>query len=504
MPLKTIRPSGGHILDIDPSEVAEQFLTLANNVNTRKGFPSRIRGRRIVYPALTNEALHLLNLQLNTFNWWIAFADDNIHAVEGSNEYDITPIGMTPVANTKEWVSTLLNGIPVFTNGKDDLYFWDGNSGSDAAAVPDWPVGTICRSVIAFRFHLFALNIDGPGGTFDNQLLWSDAAAPGALPASWTPGAGNEAGSAFCADTPGRLICGMPLNTQLLLYKPTSIYAAEYVGQQPDNIFAIRPVNRSLGILSPHCVADLGTKHLIVGNDDIVLFDGVNMQSIAENRIKQFLRNSIDETYADNAFVVRDLNNRESWVCVPESGSQFATIAHIWDERRDTWVTRDLNSVRYGTTGLAADTTVDDTWDSDSDPWDSDITTWNQPSDGSITNVVMAEQSDLYLENTADAIAITSALAKYDLSFEDDSQNKLIDRVWIRGTGLGFAEVEYRLGSRDSTDGSITWQAWDTMSPEGRPTEITGRYISIEIRVTSEQLWTINKILLLWKYNGAF
>jgi hypothetical protein len=504
MPRKIIRPSNGHILDIDPSEIADQFLTLAHNVNTRKGFPSRIGGRRIAYPDVTNDPLHLLNLQLNTFNWWMTFSTNNIHAVEGTNEYDITPIGMDTVADTSEWCSDLLNGIPVFTNGKDDAMFWDGNSGSDAASLPDWPAGTICRAIVAFKFHIFALNIDGPGGTFDNMLMWSDAAAPGALPASWTPGAGNEAGSAFCADTPGRIICGKSLNSQLLLYKPTSIYAAEYVGQQPDNIFVIRPVIRSLGILSPHCVADLGTKHLIVGNDDVVLFDGVNMQSIAENRIKQFLRNSIDETYAANTFVIRDLNNHETWICVPESGSQFATVAHIWDERRDTWITRDLNAVRYGTTGLVADTTVDDTWDSDSDPWDTDITVWNQPSDGSITNVVVAEDTQLFLENSSDVTTIQAQLSKYDLFFDDDTQSKLIERLWIRGTGLGFADVEFRLGSRNSTDDNIVWQSWDTMEADGRSVEISGRYISLEIRVNSTLLWTINRFVFDWKYNGAF
>lgn len=504
MPLKTIRPSGGHILDIDPAELADQFLTLANNVNTRKGFPSRITGRRRAYSALTSSPLHLLNLQLNTFNWWMAFATNSIHAVEGTNEYDLSPVGLNVVADTDEWSSTLLNGIPVFTNGKNDLYFWDGNSGSDAAAVPGWPAGTICRAVVAFRFHIFALNIDSPGGTFDNMLMWSDAAAPGALPASWTPGASNEAGSAFCADTPGRIVTGKPLNTQLLIYKPTSIFAAEYVGQQPGNIFSIRPVIRALGALSPHSVLDLGTKHLVVGNDDIVLFDGVNAQSIADNRIKQFLRNSIDETHAANTFLIHDLNNREVWVCIPESGSQFATVAHVWDQGRDTWVTRDLNSVRYGATGLVADATVNDTWNSDAAAWDTDLTAWNQPSDGSITNVVVSEGTQVYLENTADAVAVTAALSKYDLTFDDDSQHKLIDRLWIRGMGLDFSKVEFRLGSRETTAESIVWQAWQFTTSDGSPIEISGRYISIEIRVIGTAPWTINRFIFKWKYNGAF
>src|SRR5688572_12721047 len=110
---------GGHVLDIDPSEISDQLLALARNVHTRKGFPSRIGGRRIAYSGTPNDPLHLLNLQLNTFNWWMLFGTDNIHAVEGTNFYDITYPGMQAIVNPYEWTATLLNGIPVFSNGKD-------------------------------------------------------------------------------------------------------------------------------------------------------------------------------------------------------------------------------------------------------------------------------------------------------------------------------------------------------------------------------------------------
>ena len=318
-------------------------------------------------------------------------------------------------------------------------------------------------------------------------------------------GASNEAGSAFCADTVGKLITGVPLNTQLLLYKPTSIYAVEYVGQQPDNIFSVRCAIRSLGTLGPHCVRELGSnKHITVGNDDVVLFDGINAQSIAENRIKISLANSIDKTYADNSFIVRDLNKKETWICIPESGSQFATLAHIWDERRDTWVTRDLVTARYGTTGLVADTTDDDTWDSDAAAWDTDLTAWNQPSDGSISSVLIAEADKVQLEDTSDTISVTSLIGKYDLPFDDDTQSKFVKRFYVRGTGLGFADIEFRFGTRDSTDANITWQAWQTMSADGAPCEASARYISVEVRVISDAGWTINKLIFDWKYNGPF
>lgn len=500
-----IRPSGGHVLDIDSAELAEQLLTTAHNVHTRKGFPSRRGARRIAYPGVPNDPYHLLNLQLNTFNWWMLFGTNNIHAVEGTNFYDITFAGLQSISNPREWTATLLNGIPVFSNGKDVLLYWDGNGASNALAVPGFPAATSVKFVVAFRFHLFGLNIDGPAGQFDNQIIWSDATDPGALPASWTPAPSNEAGSAILADTKGRCIAGMPLNGQLLIYKNESVYPLEYTGQ-PDNIFSVGPANRSLGILGPHTIAHMGDKHLVVGNDDVCLFDGLNARSIAENRIKNALANTIDETYADNSFVVRDINKREVWVCVPESGSQFATIAHIWDERRDTWVTRDLNNLRHATVGFVTDSTVNATWNADAQPWDSDLSAWNEGSVGSITKVTVAEPNTIYVEDTPDSTSVTAFIAKNDLAFGDDSQSKIINGVLIRGTGLGFANVQFRLGSRASTDAAITWQAWQIAQADGSLTvpEIDGRYISIEIRATSVSEWTINRIVFKWKYNGPF
>jgi hypothetical protein len=433
------------------------------------------------------------------------FGTTTIYGVEGGSSHNITWPGQSPVVDTFEWSSALLNGIPVFTNGKDPLLFWNGDGAMAAATVPGWPVGTVCKAVAAFRFHVFALNIQNGSGTFENMIIWSDAAEPGALPASWTPGVANEAGSAILADTPGRCVGALPLQTQLLVYKPTSCYAVEYVGQPPLNIFTVRPTVRSTGLLSPHCLLDFGTQHLVMGNDDIVLFNGTNEpQSIAENRIKRFLASQIDETNANNAFMIRDISNREVWVCVPESGSTFATVAHIWDERRNTWVTRDLHQVRYGTIGFVADSTVDNTWNADADTWDSDLSVWGGDDTNSKTRVVLSEPSVLYVEDTADPVSVTGRIARYDLTFDDDTMVKVTSRVWVEGSGPGLLGMIFRLGSRADTEDDIAWGVFVTRQAGGTPYEVVGRYISIEIQQTGTDAWTVDRITIEADYNGSY
>lgn len=503
--MKTIlRPVVGHVLDIDPSELSPQVLSLARNVHMRRGFPSRIRGRRLAYTGVPLTPVHMLNFSLNSFNWWLFFGDSQIYAAETTNEYDVSFVGQSNTPNTYQWSSTLLNGIPVFTNGLNAPHYWTGNSVDNALALPDWPANTTCKFIVAFRFHIFALNIDGPTGTFDNLIMWSEATEPGAIPQSWTPLASNEAGSAFCADTQGHCVAGSPLGTQLMIYKPGSIYAVEYAGQQPDNIFTVRPVNRSAGLIAPHALKTIGTSQVAVGNDDVIMTDGVNMRSIADNRIKRALANSIDETNARNVFTVYDHNARELWVCIPETGNQFATVAHIWDERRDNWVTRDLTAAKYAAVGYVNDNIQSQVWDDDPGTWDSDFSTWNEAQQGGRQYVLLSDE-DLYVEDVPDITAVNATLQRLDLTFEDPEQVKVTTRVYIDGSGEGFAALLFRLGARNSTDEGVTWGPYVQRQSGGREYEVSGRFISIEVTNSNgTQEWTVNKITIEAEYDGAF
>lgn len=505
-----LRPTNGHILDVDSLELGAQFLALANNVHTRKGFPSRISGRRIAYPVSAggspNDPYHLLQFELNSFNWWLHFGTSTIYAVESTNSHNISLPGQVAITDPFEWSSALLNGIPVFSNGRNEAMYWDGDGAHTAAVLPGWPVTTTCKAIATFKFHIFAFNIDSPSGVFDNVAMWSDAAAPGELPLSWTAAPGNEAGSLFLADTPGRIVCGVPLNTQLMTYKPESMYAIEYAGQQPDNIFTQRNVSRIVGAMGPHCVAEIdlqGARHAVLSNDDVVIVDGVSVKSIADNRIKQAIANSIDETNALNAFAVWDANHRELWICIPEAGNHFANIAHIWDSARDTWVTRALNQARYGTVGFVTDTTTSETWDSDAGTWDSDLSIWNSGTVGKIAHVVIAESNRIYVEDTDDAVTSTSTLARYDLNFGDDTLKKLTSRVYLEGSGIDLGNLQFRLGARDSTSNNITWGAFTPRLAGGVPYEVCGRYISIEIQHTGGA-FTLTRIVIEAIEHGSY
>src|SRR5690606_33680858 len=258
--LLRLRPRG-IVSDLPPSEVPPDFYTGGANVHFRRGFASRILGSRPVYGTMpVDPVLHLLNSRapggVTQTNFWLVFGENEIHALETSNADDVTPSGgLQSVSQPWQWSSCLLNNIPVANNGLDAPMYWGGDVGTPFTALPGWPEGTVCKSIAAHKYHLFALDIDGPNGHFEGQVLWSDAAPPGAVPGTWTAAADNQAGDVELGDTPGPALLGLPLRGSFLVYKRSGTYAFDYVGG--NEIYSIRTLFTSSGALTRHAACDV-------------------------------------------------------------------------------------------------------------------------------------------------------------------------------------------------------------------------------------------------------
>jgi hypothetical protein len=169
--LLRLRPVRGTAADLPANEVGEDFYTGCSNVQFRSGFAGRVLGSRAAYGTLPTEVLHMLNARVGPTNFWLFLGADDIHANETSNTDDVTGSALTAVSQPWQWASTLLNGVPVVTNGLDQPRYWGGDVGTPFQTLPDWPAATSCKSIVAFQYHLIALDIDGPGGHFEDQLL---------------------------------------------------------------------------------------------------------------------------------------------------------------------------------------------------------------------------------------------------------------------------------------------------------------------------------------------
>ena len=504
--IRRLRPSGGLISDILAWEVGDDYYTRLRNVLMRSGFATRVPGSRQAYDGLSTSPLHIQNVAPLGINYWVYFGSDEIFAVDGALVHsDLSPT-LTPVASPYQWSTTALNGIPCANNTVDEPMYWDGDVSHNYATLTDWPSGVTADFITAHRFHLFAFSITDSVKN-PHLVMWSDAAEPGAIPASWTPAADNEAGSASLSQTPGRIVTAKTLRDSLLVYKNSSAYAFDYTGD-PISAFSVRGLWSRAGALTPHSVADINGKHIVVSDGDILLNDGFSEpQSIANFKVRRFLFDQLDPTNYQNLFVVYNPTFGEVWIFFPQTGSEFSSVALVWNIQSDSWgYVEAENPTAHASTGSLNDEEPSTAWEDDDEAWEDDDTPWFS------INITSATESLLLAEPTTDMLRVLGVstptarnglIAHYGLPFDDPERIKFIRQAHIRGS---FGTLYVRVGSQMFPDGPTTWSTEVTVTSPTQPIPLftQGRFISYEVRSTDTVQWIVTGIDFEYEMRGYF
>lgn len=507
--LLRLSPQRGFISDTPGYEAGPDFYTGCRNVIFREGFAKRILGNRDAYStalgvASPTQIMHAINCEVSDVNYWLLFEEDGTAwAIEGSNATQIDNSLLVSEDMPFLHSSALLNGLPIYSNGNDEPVYW---AGANLTTLPGWTATESCKFITVFKFHIFALNIDGPSGTFPNLLRWSAAAEPGTVPNTFVPSASNEAGDVELSDSPGALLCAYPLRDQLVIYKRSSMYTAQYVGG--NNVFAFRKVQSASGALTARSVCDVNGRHFVVSDGDIILTDGTNRRSIGESRVKDYLFNSLDQDNYRNLFCSYNRGRDEVIVGFPSAGSEFCDQALVYDVSRDAFGVRDLDDIVAAPVGLVNDDVESNTWaDRSGDTWDSAASeVWGSSTiQTARDSLVLVGATTLEQQDTNDAVTVAATLSKSGITFGEPERVKFCRRVHVRAKP-GFGTLYVRLGASMTPNGTVTY------SPEAALTEpeqivncfAQGRYITVEIRSAGDEAWELTGIDIEAELRGYF
>lgn len=495
--LLRLRPTKGFVSDTPPYELGPDYWSGASNVIFRDGFASRIKGSRDAYgPALTivnpGQLMHAVNCVISDTNYWLLFEDNGeAWAIEGGNATQIDAALLASEDRPFRHSSELLNGLPIYSNGKDEPVYW---AGANLITLPGWTATESCAFITVFKFHIFALNISGPGGVFPNLLKWSDAAAPGTVPASWTPAAGNEAGSVELSDAPGELVCAYPLRDSLIIYKRSSMYSAQYIGG--NNVFAFRKVQSASGALTARSVCDVNGRHLVVSDGDIILTDGTTRQSIGESRVKDYLFNQLDQNNYRNVFCTYNRARDEVLIGFPTAGNTFANLALVYDVNTDSFGVRDLVNVVHAPVGIVDDTTDSNVWADRTDNWVDASDIWaGSAVDNARDSIIHIRAASLRQQDTNDNVAEAASVGKHGLTFGEPERIKFVKRVHVRAD-KGYGNLLIRVGAQMTPNGVTQWSNEVTITDPDQIVNLfaQGRYISFEARSTGSEPWRITGV----------
>lgn len=508
----------GVVPDQPAHYVGPGAFTAIENVSFRNARVQRVGGMASIWQEtnpFTFEPRHLLYAPFQGIGYWIICDKGAIFVTDGVTHNDISP-GVMTAAENNEWTSAELNGLAVLNNPNETPVYWDGNTVNPCQDLPDFPASTTCYSIRPYKFHLVAMNITGPGGLDEELLLWSDAAAPGQVPQSWTAGTDSEAGDNVLGDETGAIIDGLALRDDFIIYKQHSTYVMTYVGGS--EVMSFRKLFAGVGALNRNCVVEHKGYHYVLTDGDIVVHDGQTVKSIADDRIRETLFGLIDANFFRSAFVAANPPENEIYFCVPFGGISEPRRAFIYHTDSDTWGFREIPSTPHAAHGIVTVGVTPppvDTWADMGLPWDLyGNRKWNQDNltTGTVVDgLVFAQPSGtktLFLDASTllDGLVVDAEIQQFDLDLGTPEAVKIVRKVWPRLVASAGSEFVFKIGGRIELDEPVNFKQFTYTQGADNWVDVLvmGKYISFQMNTELDEIWQLTGFEIEFEERARF
>jgi len=459
----------------------------------------------------------LLPNQSSANAYWIYASDQNIGVTDGTNHFDITPLGGLGdgTAVLQPYTGGVVNGLPVVNSLIDGPYWWDQVTTNPMELLPDWPAGQVCESMRPFREFLIAMNIFTLGGRISDLLRWSDAAAPGDIPRSWTPDVDSQAGELSVSFNPGGLVDGKQLGDRFYVYKTNSTYVLQLIGGQ--FVFNNRPAFATVGMLSRSALIEWRGRHILMTDGDIVAHDGVNVESLVDRKQRRRIFDDLDGDNAGNSYLTLDISRSQIGIARPRVGEVYPSEV----------ITLNLDDLRFGkrdviVTGTphvqegivpADQESIEPNWNQRTTTWATDPTRWNESGFLRTADfLVMADYdgSQLMREGLGSDFAgtpIESGVTRNGLSFGDSDRKKNVGKVWIKVNGARGGQIQLQFGAHDiETDTPIYGPAKTIIigTTKFLDFDVTGYFIAYRFLASGQLPWKLVSMKVEVEFLGKY
>lgn len=510
----------GVILDVPAYMLPPEALSYGHNIRFNSQGVEALAGQEQIFGSLLHAPHFIFPVVTNSGNFWFYFSLAKAGVYDGVSHTDVTNIGGDYAANeTRDWNAAMLSGIPIFNNGADIPQYWPSYSvASPLENLPNWPSDARTRILRSFGPYLMAFNLTIDGVNYPHLAKWSHAANPGEVPSSWdVDDPALDAGEKDLTDTQqGGIVEARALGNAMFVYKENSTKRVIRVGGR--FIFDFQDFLDETGCLGPRCVTTTGDglRHVVATQDDLIIHNGNNVESILTQRQKTTIFNEIDGDHYPNSFLFTNPSKSEVWFCYPTDGSENPNKAVIWNYRngqKGVLSSADVNFRNAVTGPIESSDTA--TWEDGDETWEQETGQWSQVSNRktvlAATDLSKILQKDVGLFR--DGATITSTMRREGLAIlgrkrdgspiVDHKVRKLCKRIWPKVQG---GPVNIRVGRQELVNGPTTWSDPQVFDPE---TQIAvdpmaeGRAIGVEFSASSKD-WRVDGYKLEIERLGDF
>ena len=504
----------GVVLDVPPYAAPPDVYTECRNYRVTGGGMRRADGVKVLLPDAGPYLFDPQFLQVVTRQGEIVFlyaGSAGVGATDGIAHYDVTPsTGWLSFANG-QMTGTVYNGIACLNTDEAPPWYWDGTYAiGGVKPLPGFLPGSRCKVLTAFGSHLFAGSIIDGAGVYNERLAWSDVAAYGAVPGTWTPTATNQAGEIQLTTGAGGIVAMRGLGSNLIVYRATGCYAVSYVGRP--YIYTARKLSADVGAASRNSVAEAMGQHIVLAPGDIVITDGVTWRSIGESRVKRALFSQISEAGLAVAHVCHVPGKAEILFNLPIGRDDLCNTIYAWNYAEDRWSVRDAPLTAHTVATFVPEATAVTQWDTDAGTWDSDYVAWNAtPQGGYQTRAAAACPSDSVLrvldvgDLDREGLPIKGKLERLSMPLGDVSTVKLVTRIFPRVNATAGTVLRITPGGQIEGSDAISWepaQLYTVGSSEGVTCSVMGRFISLRIECDTIEPHTISGFGIEYRERG--
>lgn len=279
-PYPIVNASDGLHLNQDPLFLTDGASPNLNCVRFHKGVVKKDTGFR-TFPSLTSERPMMFRI----YSKWsgavhyVLASTADLYKL-GAGVWDqVRPVGAVVPTFTGDlddnFSHTVTQDYLILTNGKDPIYKFDGVAMTlvGGLAAPD-PV-IYAKTVNTFYNTLVLGWTNEDGVDIPYRIRWSEVGDY----ETWHSG---NAGYMDLLDTEDKIQTTVLLGDRLFVIKEWTIWEIFYTGGTGTNaLFDKRLVNDSIGTYAPKTVISLGDKIWFFGTDNIMAFDGLNVEPVA-------------------------------------------------------------------------------------------------------------------------------------------------------------------------------------------------------------------------------
>ena len=264
-------------------------------------------------------------------------------------------------ASDSVWHGSLYNGgfTVIMNNGQSTpqfITYAEDNSDTSMQDFPGWNYGnnTVTAAVVRpFKNVLVGGNFsitDNSNVTtqFPSTIRVSTRSAPGQFPQTWEPGVLGDTSSAdeFELSTGEEVIDMLELRGVLMVYTRNAIFALDVT----ERASVVTQISQGYGARSINCIAEVDGRHVVISDNDVYIHSGTgSIESVIDQRHRNYLFENLHPAFADNLFMIRNTRQDEVWICYPNLAARemegACNEALIWNYRHNTWTIRDLPGI---------------------------------------------------------------------------------------------------------------------------------------------------------------